>query len=103
MLKWLYHKVVYRNGEHTNKSWLGGRITAGMSTNMNPGTWFVYFGKAKGLRLTISKTDVLGLALLKRQGFLFYHFLWRNGQIGWDFPWRKYAVGPKTGASNGSD
>lgn len=93
MLKWfyLYHKTVYQDGEHTTKSWFGGRITANMSTEFNPGTWFVYFG---GLRVTINKTT-LGLALKKRTGFLYYRFLWREGQIGWSFPWKKYAVGPK--------
>lgn len=91
MLKWLYHKVSYQNGEHIDKRWFGGAIRATMTRTMfNPGTWFVYFGKF--LRVTINKEST-GLALKLRTGFVYYHFLWWHGQIGWSFPWRKYAVG----------
>jgi hypothetical protein len=77
-MKWLYERTEYQDGEHVNKQWFGGRVRANMTrTLFNPGIWFVYFGR---VRITINK-EPIGLALKKRSGFFYYHFLWWSGQI----------------------
>lgn len=77
----IYSKVVY-HGKHTKIEMLGGWIHANVSTDINPGTWFVYIGKR--LRITISKAQELGIALKIHPAGGIYYLLWRrHGCITW--------------------
>jgi hypothetical protein len=96
MNRWLYNRVVY-HGKHTEIKFFGGWLHASMSTNLNPYTWFIYFGKK--LRITANKTK-FGFAFIPYKGHIYYHLFWLHGQIGWHFPWRKYAIGSTLQSQN---
>lgn len=78
-MNWIYNKVVHR-GEHTVISLLGGRIHANMSTNHNPGTWFIYFGK--WMRITRSKTN-FGFAFVPHFSHVYIHFIRHHYTVLW--------------------